>query len=125
MKSYNGFSGEKRLAVDKELKQLEKEGKWTYERKCHMCGFEDKSVMYHLENYNEIFSGWPLCVECHMLLHCRYRYPNRWAKHCMEVRNGKKGKYYSVYAFIKSHEYDIPEAWIIDNPQTWWEKLKY
>lgn len=128
MKDYNGFSASQRTKVGNIQKKAIADGIWNYERKCSMCGLENDKIMFHNEDYNTIFEGYPLCIECHLRLHARYSKPNVWKKYMLFVRNGGKGRNWgSVYEFIKGdkYQYDLPFVEFVSDTSKWWEVLTF
>lgn len=95
MNDYNGFSGSERMIVQQILNELQRRGiiNWT-DQPCSICQCPGGTIQAHLENYSKIFEFKPVCVECHIKLHMRFRFPSYWIKHLVEVSNGYQCKPY-------------------------------
>jgi hypothetical protein len=96
---------------------------------CCICHCQGGTIQSHLEDYSKIFEFKPICVECHMKLHMRFRYPTYWIKHLIDVSNGYQCPEYSnmrEYFKVKKGKFINPEYEGID-PLTigneWFHKL--
>lgn len=118
MESYNGFTGAFRAKQYEKMKRLRTRGEipdWS-KQPCEICGLppERGMIMCHSEDYNDIHHFYPLCVECHMRLHRRFKDLTGWVNHLLAIRDaGYQGKpYHSVYAYIKDPNptvHDFPD----------------
>ena len=91
MKAYNGFTPEQRNKAAAWLRS-----QWAAGRPrpvaCCACG-QDKGVIdAHAEDYTEPFGNhtdqYPMCIRCHMMLHCRFRSPDVWNDYRAAIRSG-------------------------------------
>ena len=128
MKSYNGFSPKQRMDGDKILKAAIAAGTWSFEKKCLMCGTTEGHIWIHNEDYNRpIEDARPLCVACHMALHKRFSFPNRWRLFCLWLRAGNRspgyrtnGEYFVKHPYPKN---DLEDVVFTPDPSKWWEML--
>jgi hypothetical protein len=95
-----------------------------------MCGQTKGMLHYHLEDYSTPFVDLrAICVGCHMRLHIRFEYPNLWKQHLLDLRQGKKSPpYKSTFSFFGKMKQagitnDINDVPMIEQPNTWYEKL--
>lgn len=133
MKSYNGFTAKERMEADKIQKSAIENGTFKYEKKCCICGQSKGHIMLHLENYYEPLNPEfvkPICVECHMKLHARFKKPNAWINHLKRLRKGYiSNPYFSVYNYIKYNPFDyqdevpISTENFIPDKSKWYETL--
>lgn len=130
MKEYNGFSGAFRAKVGRLLNKAIFEGKLKAPEKCCICGQDQGTMHYHLEDYSRPFEELrEICVGCHMKLHMRFEYPNLWKQHLHEVRLGRKSPpYKNTSQFFNKLRLlnitkDIDFVPMVDNPNTWYEDL--
>lgn len=101
---YNGFTGAERDKAWVEQKKLQKSGiiSWS-DKPCCMCEQHSPAIMPHLENYFIVHVFYPMCVECHMRLHARFKNPGAWIKFMIDLKNGKKPQLWkSVNDFFRS-----------------------
>lgn len=61
---------------------------------CDMCGLRSDNCMPHLEDYTKPAEFNPLCIECHMTLHGRFRMPEKWFQLVRNVMAGKQCREY-------------------------------
>ena len=104
--SYNGFTPAERNNTWIIQQKLRDDGIifWT-DKACEMCGQFGDAIMPHLENYDlpERFN--PLCIECHMSLHGRFRSKGGWIDYLLKLRGGYKPNMWSdVSTYFKSQE---------------------
>lgn len=101
MKEYNGFSGTERMMVQAIMNDLQNRGiiSWS-DKPCSICGSKGGEMQAHVEDYSNVFDYHPICIECHMKLHMRFRFPGYWIKHLIDVSNG-----YVSYPFKNSSEW--------------------
>jgi hypothetical protein len=87
---YNGHSPEKREAVQRFLNQQWDSGDpaWPRPTLCSACAQEHGAIHGHLEDYDQPHTYEPLCITCHLLLHCRFRYRAIWAEYLDRVAAG-------------------------------------
>ena len=133
MGPYNGFTAYQRMKGDAIVKKAIAAGTWNFERKCQLCGLTEKDGAYiwvHQEDYTRpIEDARPICVECHMRLHMRYRFPNSWRAYCVLLRSGYQPiAWKSNAVFIaKNPMYGMQDAppllSFTPDPARWWEML--
>ena len=73
LSSYNGHSGEKRVRVQRWLNTQFDAGELPRPSKCAACAQSEGVLDAHLEDYDRPETFVPLCVICHLALHCRFR----------------------------------------------------
>jgi hypothetical protein len=60
--------------------------------RCTECGQERGTLSWHAEDYAWPFGGhivgYPLCYFCHIVLHSRFRAPERWSAYLQLLRSG-------------------------------------
>lgn len=131
MKDYNGFSGSERMIVQKIMDELQRRGiiNWI-DQPCEICTCEHSIMHSHCEDYSNPFDFHVLCIECHMKLHMRFRYPGYWIKHLLDVKNGYVCPIYLTnrdYYKAPKLRFKYPEFEHID-PKTigneWFHRLK-
>ena len=91
MKDYNGYSGEVRGRGGYWQKGAYLIGLWPKPSKCAACGQDQGVITGHWETYDEPFAlneDIPLCSTCHLFLHCRHRYKDKWAAYCENIAKG-------------------------------------
>lgn len=93
MKSYNGFSPDQRNKAQGWLNAQWRAGTLPRPVKCMACGQEHGRIDAHAEDYSEPFAAgktdqYHLCFRCHMMVHCRFRNPESWARYKSEVAKG-------------------------------------
>jgi hypothetical protein len=88
VKSYRGFSGEKRAEVQRWLNAEFKAGRLTRPSKCAACGQSAGIVDSHCEDYDKPAEFVGLCVRCHLSLHCRFRDREAWEWYRVAVSRG-------------------------------------
>jgi len=92
MKDYNGFSGTIRNKQAAWLRKQYAAGR-PRPTKCAACG-QDKGIFQeHDEDYSEPFGDhedkrFPVCWFCHMMIHCRFRNPDRFNEYAKMVSEG-------------------------------------
>lgn len=89
MKDYNGFTGSERMIIQQIMNELQRRGiiNWI-DQECEICHVKGSVMQSHCEDYSNPFNFNPLCIECHMKLHMRFRFPGYWIKHLVDVKNG-------------------------------------
>jgi hypothetical protein len=80
---YNGFSMEERRAVNPLLRAAQVACILDAPRTCSICGTVQSNVApirmeWHLEDYRDYLRPYPICHNCHWVLHARFSQPNRW-----------------------------------------------
>lgn len=58
---------------------------------CVICGVEGGVVDGHREDYTPPFrleDDIPACYRCHMMIHCRFSFPDAWERYRAEIRAG-------------------------------------
>lgn len=85
---YNGFSPQQREAVQAYLNREWAAGRLPRPARCLACLQLDGAIHGHLENYDLPDTYVPLCITCHLVLHCRYRHRAAWAEYRDRVRSG-------------------------------------
>jgi hypothetical protein len=92
MNSYNGFTPNQRMKAYKWLMEQYATGKRFKPTKCDSCGITKGIIEPHSENYGEPFGNhigyYGFCYRCHMILHCRFRNPEAFARYADEVYAG-------------------------------------
>ena len=91
MRDYNGFSGAVRNKEAAWLRSEYASGRRQRPTKCEACGQDEGVFHEHCESYAEPFSGnqrWSLCYYCHLILHCRFRYSDRFNEYAQAVAEG-------------------------------------
>ena len=131
MKDYNGFTGSERMIVQQIMNELHKRGiiNWV-DQECDICGSRGSVMHSHCEDYSNPFTFYALCIECHMKLHMRFRFPGYWIKHLIDVKAGyvcpaykSNREYYATpKGRFKYPEYERIDPTTIGNE--WFHKLK-
>ena len=93
MKSYNGFPPAQRLKAQAWLNAEWAAGRIPRPSKCCACGQDRGEIQAHAEDYSEPFTAakllaYPLCLRCHLMLHCRFRHPVAWDRYRASIRSG-------------------------------------
>ena len=93
--SYNGFAWSQRAKAYAWLK-----AEWNAGRRarhgpaCDVCQTTTGFLMAHSESYaapyGDHIGQWTLCYWCHMLLHCRFRAPARFAAYVAMLESGER-----------------------------------
>jgi hypothetical protein len=93
MNSYNGFSPRQRNRALRWLHKQYAAGRRTRPTQCDACGQTRGIVEHHSEDYSEPFgdhiAAFALCYRCHMMVHCRFRYPPAWRRYREAVAAGR------------------------------------
>jgi hypothetical protein len=88
MNSYNGFSPQQRQDAFNWLKTQKRPEPTT----CHACSQTEGPIMFHSEDYSAPYGDhigqYHLCYICHMMVHCRFRAPERWLEYKRAVAQG-------------------------------------
>lgn len=130
MNDYNGFTGSQRMITQHIMDEMQRRGiiNWK-DQPCEICRGTGGCKHAHLEDYSNPWDFHTLCIECHMKLHMRFRFPGFWVKHLIDVKNGyipiqhnhskewfskKKGKF-------KLPEFETLDPALIGNE--WYHKL--
>jgi hypothetical protein len=74
---YNGFTGEQRVRTWELGTWLRRRGLLTPASACDLCGGSAR-LGRHSENYADVERAVTICGGCHLVLHRRFRQPNRW-----------------------------------------------
>lgn len=85
---YNGHSPQKRERVQAWLNEQWNTGALPRPTQCAACGQTDGAIHGHLEDYDQPTTYVPLCITCHLLLHCRYRNHRVWHEYRQRVAQG-------------------------------------
>src|SRR5438309_1116375 len=88
---YNGWSGEERLAVLPVIRAALAEGRMAQPTRCSVClvygsshaGAAD-AIVFHDEDYSRPLEAYPICRNCHRLVHMRFWRAREWAAHLAE-----------------------------------------
>lgn len=93
MKSYNGFTGAQRNAAQQWLRTMWGSGRLERPKQCCACGQAEGVIHAHTEDYSLPYAAgktdeFPLCFTCHMMVHARFRNPERWNYYRAKVREG-------------------------------------
>lgn len=132
MNSYNGFTPYQRMQGDRVVKEAIAAGAWDFIRICQLCGLREEDGAYiwvHQEDYSRpLEDARPICVECHMRLHMRFRFPNMWQAYCLKLRaRHKPAAWKSNAAFIAAHPIfgmsDGAPVKFEPDASRWWEML--
>lgn len=78
-KSYNGFSGEQRVAGWTKTWAGVRMGLIPPPRQCSVCLVKGRMQM-HAEHYDHPLLAKPICPSCHRSLHMRFRAPEQWLR---------------------------------------------
>ena len=86
MNSYNGFTPAQRMKALQWSKQQVALGlRDKKPESCDICGQRNGFLCRHSENYSEPFGDHigelGLCYICHMMIHCRFKNPDKWASY--------------------------------------------
>jgi hypothetical protein len=97
---YNGFSGRQRSRAQTWLNRQWKSGALSRPVQCVACGQSRGIIDAHAEDYSEPFAAgktdqYHLCFTCHMMVHCRFKYPIDWRYYAGIIRQG--GRYAAIY----------------------------
>jgi hypothetical protein len=88
---YNGFTARQRSDAFHWLMAEIKEGRRHDAQQCMVCGSQ-KNPCLHSEDYSFPFGPhigeYELCWTCHMMIHCRFRNPERWREYMQGIANG-------------------------------------
>jgi hypothetical protein len=130
-KPYNGFSGKERDESWVIQKKLRDQGQISWDDKaCEMCNQYGGIIMPHLEDYTKPTEFHPLCVECHMCLHARFKAKDGWVRLLLALRNGYKPTMWTDFmSYFKStanREYFYKSKNIITfvpREDVWYENL--
>lgn len=106
MNSYNGFSPKQRYKALKWFKEQISQGLRSEKPKCcDICGQPHGFLQFHSENYSEPFGDHigeiGLCYICHMMIHCRFKNPLKWACYKMTLQQGMRYSAYSTNNWVK------------------------
>ncbi|MEK6443623.1 hypothetical protein [Pseudonocardia sp. T1-2H] len=87
---YNGHSPAQREAVQRYLNQQWASGDpaWPRPSLCAACAQTQGAIHGHLENYDRPETYVPLCITCHLVLHCRFRHRAIWAEYQRRIAEG-------------------------------------
>lgn len=96
MKSYNGFTPAQRSEAGRWLRGEFKKGTLKRPTKCCACGQTEGRIDCHQEDYSKPYGPHlietPLCFNCHMILHCRFRNREKWDQYRARLREGYRFK---------------------------------
>ncbi|MCG3198579.1 MAG: hypothetical protein GHCLOJNM_03082 [bacterium] len=94
MKSYNGFSPSQRLKALAWLKGEYQSGARRPPVICDSCGQTEGIIDAHSEDYREAFGDhigrFGLCFACHMMVHVRWSFPQRFHAYAECVASGNR-----------------------------------
>jgi hypothetical protein len=88
MGTYNGHSGAKREQVQRYLNKRWAEGSMARPACCVACGQTEGALHAHHEDYDRPDEWVPLCITCHLMLHCRNRNRQAWDTYRHRIRMG-------------------------------------
>jgi hypothetical protein len=92
--SYNGFTSSERAASQRWENAQYANGTRSRPTTCEACEQTDGWLEAHTEDYSKPYGDhigrWGLCYRCHMILHCRFRYPAAFAEYCKALTAGKR-----------------------------------
>lgn len=86
--TYNGHSGAKREKVQRLVTAKWATGEWPRPERCVACGQTAGTIHGHHEDYDQPREYVPLCITCHLLVHCRFRNAGVWEEYRARVRRG-------------------------------------
>ena len=104
LSNYNGFIHNDRMLSWKIQKRYNEYEilNWKHDT-CEMCKQDKTTILPHLENYFNPLEYYPLCIECHMKLHGRFRCPDGWLHFLQNLHFGyKPKKWTSVSSYFGS-----------------------
>lgn len=94
MKSYNGFSPSQRMKALAWLKDQYGLGARKPPTICDSCGQTEGVIDAHSEDYREPFGDhigrFGLCFACHMMVHSRWHFPQRFHAYAESVAQGHR-----------------------------------
>lgn len=95
MKAYNGYSGELRNEAQRWLNMMVATGEMHRPGRCCACGQTQGVIDMHAEDYSKPFAKgktdkFPLCITCHLAVHCRFRNVSCWDRYREKVAAGYK-----------------------------------
>jgi hypothetical protein len=89
---YNGFSPKLREASYEWLKAEIASGRVRSPQRCQVCGEHRGWIDWHCESYAHPFGthiyAYELCFRCHMMVHTRFRFPDRWQRYIAQLEAG-------------------------------------
>ena len=92
MNSYNGFTSHRRMKAYRWLMAEYEAGRRTRPISCDGCGQNQGLIEPHSEDYSEPYGDhigqFGVCYVCHMIIHCRFKAPERWQLYCEQMRAG-------------------------------------
>lgn len=93
MNWYNGFSPEQRSRALAWLKKRQAAGLFpAAATKCMATGQTAGIIDFHSEDYSEPFGphigAFQFCYRTHMMIHCRFKSPEAWARYLDLLRRG-------------------------------------
>ena len=108
MNSYNGFTPAQRMKAYEWLKEQWRLGTRQKGTKCRVCGQTRGVLMAHSEDYSEPYGDhigrYTLCFICHMMIHCRFRCPEKFAAYARIVSNGGR------FEALRGHDWEAFRA---------------
>jgi hypothetical protein len=117
--SYNGFGPKIRDESYEWMKEEIRSGRVPPPNRCMACGETRGHLDYHTEDYSRPFGPhiykYPLCFRCHMMLHIRFRSPDRWHRYIAQLERG------AVYEPLM-HRGEIGKIWLsgwMERPISW------
>lgn len=94
MKSYNGFSAQRRNEAQAWLNRQWAAGVLHRPVRCDACGQDHGVIDAHAEDYSKPFGPqtqqFGLCFICHMMVHCRFGNPQAWRRYRDAVDGGAR-----------------------------------
>jgi hypothetical protein len=89
---YNEFTGAERMKAYRWWKRQEALGLVAKPTVCDLCEQTEGQIEGHSEDYSEPYGEnigrWGLCYRCHMMLHCRRKAPEAWARYARMICQG-------------------------------------
>ena len=84
--SYNGFTRAEREAGANEIRKALADGRLTFASACSVCEARlGRPHQWHLEQYDDPLSAYPICGRCHYAVHIRFYRPNYWLRFLEQV----------------------------------------
>lgn len=78
---YNGFTSAERRAANRIIRVALANGVMSFAHRCAICDCAlPRPHQFHLEQYRDPMSAYPVCRRCHYAVHIRFRHPGCWAR---------------------------------------------
>lgn len=84
--SYNGFSPKQRRIAGREINAAVADGRMAWRSFCSVCATAIRMRhQWHLEDYRDVLSAYPVCRRCHHAIHVRFAQTDYWQRLLKEV----------------------------------------